>query len=112
MLTFLLSTIGGAIIGGSYVLIRTPRSGKENQLFVKDFIQTTEKNVDHLSNQVLGLQQSLNQLNNEIQNVQDVFVPELLEITDDFQNHAEVSSRRIKSDLDNINNELNHLNKE
>lgn len=112
MLTFLLSTLGGAVIGGSYVLIRTPRSGKENQLFVKNFIQRTEKNVDHLSDQVLGLQQSLNNLNHEIQNVQEVFVPELLEITDDFQNHAEVANRRIKNDLDNINNELNHLNKE
>lgn len=111
MLTFLLSTVGGALIGGSYILIRTPRSGKENQLFVKDFIQTTEKNIDNVSNQVHGLKQSLNNLNFEIQNIQEAFVPELLEITDDFKNHAEVSNRRIQNDLDNINRELNHLSK-
>lgn len=110
MITFLLSTLGGALIGGSYVLIRTPRSGKENQLFVKDFIQTTEKNIDNVSKQAADLQQSLNHLNVEIQNIQKYFVPDLVEISVDFKNHAEVSNRRIQNDIQIINNELENFN--
>ncbi|MDN6161722.1 MAG: YtxH domain-containing protein [Pisciglobus halotolerans] len=106
MLTFLLSTLGGAIIGGSYVLIRTPRSGKENQLFVKNFLETTQKNIDDVSVQAAELQDSLNNLNTEIKKVQQTFIPEVSDISEDFKNNAKVSNRRIQNEIEDINLEL------
>lgn len=109
MLTFLLSTVGGAIIGSSYVLLRTPRSGKENQQFIKEFIQTTQTNIDHVADQAADLQQSLNNLTFEIKNVQQYFVPDLLKIAEDFKVEAAVSSRRIQDELQEIEREISQL---
>ena len=58
MFTFTLSALAGALIGGSYVLIRTPRTGEENQQFVKDFIQTTQDNLQNVSDQALSVEQT------------------------------------------------------
>lgn len=101
--------MGGAIIGGSYVLLRTPRSGQENQEFIKDFLETTQTNLDHVADQAVDLQQSLNNLTTEIKNVQQYFVPELLEIAEDFKGEATVSSRRIQDELKEMEREINQL---
>ena len=109
MLTFLLSTLAGASIGSSYVLLRTPRSGRENQKFIKDFITTTKVNIDHVSEQAVELEQSLNTLTREVRNIQQHFVPELLDITDDFKTEMDSSKRRINDEVQEINRELEQI---
>lgn len=106
MLTFLLSTLAGATIGSSYVLLRTPRSGRENQAFILDFIETTKINAEHVSEQAFELEQSLNNLTMEVQNIQQYFVPDLLDIVDDFKMEADSSKRRIQDEIQEINREL------
>ncbi len=110
MFTFIISALGGAVIGGSYVLIRTPRTGKENQRFVKEFIQTTQENVEDVSNQAINLQQSISNLTNEIHNVQTNFVPEVIDIANQFKKETAVSTRRINDEILEINRELEALN--
>lgn len=102
--------MGGAIISSSYVLLRTPRSGKENQEFIKDFTQTTQTNIDQVANQAADLQHSLNNLTTEIKNIQQYFVPDILEIAEDFKAEATVSSRRIQEELKEMEREINQLN--
>ncbi len=109
MFTFTLSALAGALLGGSYVLIRTPRTGKENQQFVKDFIQTTQDNLQNVSEQALGVEQAIRNLTTEVQNVQTTFLPEVMEIAEDFKNEAAVSTRRINDELLEINRELGNL---
>lgn len=109
MLTFLLSTIGGAVIGGSYVLIRTPRSGKENQEFIKDFIETTQANLENVSEEASNLGESLNHLTSEVKHIQQYFIPEMLDIVGDFKEDAEISSRRIQHEMDEINHEIENM---
>lgn len=109
MITFLLASLTGSLIGSSYVLLRTPRSGKENQIFVKEFIESTQENIDDVSKQVSGLEGSLNNLNREIKNIQQSFIPDLLDITEDFKNNADISSRRIQDEMKEINLELESL---
>lgn len=109
MFTFTLSALAGALIGGSYVLIRTPRTGKENQEFVKNFIQTTQANIENVSDQALGVEQAIRNLTAEIQNIQVNFIPEVIEIADDFKTEATISTRRIKNEMEEINRELENL---
>lgn len=109
MFTFTLSALAGAVIGGSYVLVRTPRTGKENQLFIKDFIETTQDNIQNVSNQALNMEQAIKNLTTEVQNIQSDFLPEVIDIADDFKNEAALSTRRIDEDLTEINRELDNL---
>lgn len=110
MFTFTLSALAGALIGGSYVLIRTPRTGKENQQFVKDFIQTTQDNLQNVSEQALNVEDAIRNLTTEVQNVQEVFVPEVLEIAEEFKTDAAISKRRIEDEMTEINRGLDNLN--
>lgn len=109
MLTFTLSALAGALIGGSYVLIQTPRTGKENQEFVKDFIQTTQANLKNISDQALSVEQAIRNLTNEVQNIQQTFIPEVLDLAMNFKAEAEISTRRINDEIQEINRELNQL---
>lgn len=109
MFTFTLSALAGALIGGSYVLIRTPRTGEENQQFVKDFIQTTQDNLHNVSEQALNVEQAIRNLTTEVQNVQETFIPDVIEIAEDFKIDAAISTRRINDELLEINRELGNL---
>lgn len=109
MFTFTLSALAGALIGGSYVLIRTPRTGKENQQFVKDFVQTTQDNLQNVSNQALSVEQAIQNLTTEVQNIQYTFIPEVMEIAEDFKTEAAISTRRINDEIHEINRELGNL---
>lgn len=109
MLTFTLSALAGALLGGSYVLIRTPRTGKENQEFVKDFIQTTQDNLQNVSEQALNMEQAIQNLTTEIQIVQETFIPEVMMIAEDFKTESAISTRRINDEMHEINRELENL---
>lgn len=109
MFTFTVSALAGVLIGGSYVLIRTPRTGKENQEFVKNFIQTTQANVQNVSEQAQGVEQAIQNLTTEIQKIQVDFIPEMIDIAEDFKNEVTISTRRINDEVEDINREIDHL---
>ena len=104
MISFLDGLLGGAAIGGGYVLLRTPRSGSENQIFVKDFYNTTKTNVADVQDKASNVQAAIQQLNAEVTKLQVGFVPEVQKIVDDFQTEAAVYTRRINGEIDQINN--------
>lgn len=104
MFSFLTGLLGGAAIGGGYVLLRTPRSGSENQLFVKDFYNTTKTNVADVQDKASNLQAAVKQLNAEVTKLQVGFVPEVQKIAEDFQTEATVYTRRINDEIQQINN--------
>lgn len=104
MISFLAGLLGGAAIGGGYVLLRTPRSGSENQIFVKDFYNTTKTNVADVQDKASNVQAAVQQLNAEVTKLQVGFVPEVQKIVEDFQTEAAVYSRRINGEIEQINN--------
>ena len=104
MISFLAGLLGGAAIGGGYVLLRTPRSGSENQIFVKDFYNTTKTNVADVQDKASNVQAAIQQLNAEVTKLQVGFVPEVQKIVDDFQTEAAVYTHRINGEIEQINN--------
>ena len=104
MFSFLTGLLGGAAICGGYMLLRTPRSGSENQIFVKDFYNTTKINVADVQDKASNVQAAVKQLNAEVTKLQVGFVPEVKKIVDDFQTEAAVYTRRINGEIEQINN--------
>lgn len=104
MFPFLIGLVGGAAVGGGYVLLRTPRSGSENQLFVKDFYTATKNNVTDVQDKASNLQAAVKQLNAEVTKLQVGFVPEVKKVVDDFQTEATVYTRRINDEIEQISN--------
>lgn len=109
MFTFMLGALGGAIVSGSYVLLRTPRTGKENQQFVKEFYHTTKANTENVSDKVSTVQASVNNLKVEVAKLQTGVLPEIMTIANDFQTEAEVYTRRINDGIQDINHDVNKM---
>ena len=102
MFSFLAGLLGGAAVGGGYVLLRTPRSGSENQLFVKNFVETTKSNVEDVQSKASNVQAAVQGLNAEFTKLQVGFIPEVQKIAEDFQTEATLYTRRIQGEIDNI----------
>lgn len=106
MFTFMLGAIGGAVVSGSYVLLRTPRTGRENQKFAKEFYSTTKSNVEDVSDKVSNVQAAANNLKLEVSKLQLDYIPEIMHDVNDFKTEAEVYSRRINDGMTEINQEI------
>lgn len=106
MFTFMIGALGGAAVSGAYVLLRTPRTGKENREFIKDFYSTTKTNVENVSDKVGNVQQAVTNLKLEVNKLQLDFIPEVMHDLNDLQTEAEVYSRRINDGIQEINKEV------
>lgn len=104
--SFLLGFLGGAVASAGYVLLRTPRSGQENQKFVKDYIDTTKVNVENVQDKASNVQASVNNLNAEVAKLQVGFIPEVTKIAEEFQAEVDLHSRRINHEIEQINREV------
>lgn len=106
----MLGALGGAALGGSYVLLNTPRSGRDNQLFIKNFVETTQTNIEDVTEKNENLQNALSNLNAEVEKLQAGFIPEVTSIADDFSNEVNVYMRRINDGVSEINSEVEDMN--
>lgn len=105
-MAFLLSFLGGALVTGSIVALRSPRSGKANQYRTKRYVHHVKNEAYSVSQALLSVKDSATALASEISTVQQQVAPSVQESLDEFQLHAQVHGRRIQDDLDKINDEL------
>lgn len=103
MFPFLIGLLGGAAAGGGYVLLNNPRSGSENQIFVKNYVNNTKENVKDVQDKASNVQAAINDVKTEVTKLQVGFIPEVKTIVEDFQTEAAVYSRRITDEIDVIN---------
>ena len=110
MFTFLLGTLGGVALGGSYVLLNTPRSGADNQRFVKDLYYTTKYNVEEVQDKGANFQEAMATLKNELNNVQLNFVPEVTNSVNSLSEEADVYMRRINDSVNEMKADVEAMN--
>ena len=110
MFTFLLGTLGGVALGGGYVLLNTPRSGKENQRFVKDLYYTTKYNIEDVQDKAANFQDAMNTLNTELNYVQMDFVPEIMSSVNSLTEEADVYMRRINDGVNDMKTDVDAMN--
>lgn len=110
MFTFLLGALGGAALGGGYVLLNTPRSGKENQRFVKEFYYTTKYNIENVQDKASDMQNAMDALNAEMTYLQLDFMPDVMASVNSLTEEADVYMRRINDGVTEMKNEVDAMN--
>ena len=110
MFSFLLGTLGGVALGGSYVLLNTPRSGVDNQRFVKDLYYTRKYNIQDVQDKATNFQDAMTTLNNELNFVQVDFVPEVMNSVNSLSEEADVYMRRINDSLNEMKADVEAMN--
>src|SRR5699024_10113392 len=110
MFTFLLGTLGGVALGGSYVLLNTPRSGADNQRLVKDLYYTTKYNMEEVQDKATNFQDAMATLNNELSYVQLDFVPEVMNSVNSLTEEADVYMRRINDSVNEMKTDVEAMN--
>lgn len=103
---FLLGSLSGLVLGGIYGLVKTPRSGKENQEFLKDYIDETNHHVQDVTDKVNDLKHSIGTLTNEAKFVQNEFMADVQSTVSEFQYEAEPRLRRIQDKTEKIQSEV------
>lgn len=103
---FLLGSLSGILLGGIYGLLKTPRSGKENQQVVKTYIDDTTYHVQDVTDRVNDLKTAVNQLTAEGKSLQEGFVADIQELSDDYMNEAEPRLRRIQEKTDKMTKDI------
>lgn len=109
MFSFIISASVGALLGGSYVLLRTTRTGKENQEFIKEYYYTTKGNAEEVQDKLSNVQASVNNLKVEVTKLQTGALPEIMHIADDFKTEADVYTRRINDGIQDITQEVDAM---
>lgn len=110
MLTFLLGLLGGTALGGGYVLLNTPRSGADNQRFVKEFYTTTKYNIENVQDKAGNMQDALAKLNEEVNYLQVDVVPDVMGSVNQLTEEADVHVRRINEGVLEMQNEIEAMN--
>ena len=110
MFTFLLGALGGVALGGGYVLLNTPRSGKDNQRFVKDLYYTTKYNIEDVQDKAANFQEAMNTFNAELNYVQMDFVPEIMGSVNSLTEEADVYMRRINDGVNEMKTNIDAMN--
>ncbi|GEK91452.1 YtxH domain-containing protein [Alkalibacterium kapii] len=103
---FMLGTLSGVVVGGLYGLIKTPRSGKENQEALKNYADETSDHLSVVSDNVNDLKDSINALKKEISFVQNDVMDEMTLIAKEFQHEAEPRLRRIQEKTEKMQTEV------
>lgn len=103
---FLLGSLSGVILGGVYGLLKTPRSGKENQEVVKSYIDKTTDHVQDVSDRVGDLKVAIQNLTDEGKKLQEGFATDMQHLTEEYMNEAEPRLRRIQDKADKMTKDI------
>lgn len=99
---FFWGLVTGGIAGAAYGLLTTPRSGKENQLFIKEYIQDTTDHVQDVSAKLTDLQGAVQTLAEEGRYFTTVFSKEMDQTISNFTYEAEPRLQRIQENADKL----------
>ncbi|WP_027107718.1 YtxH domain-containing protein [Lacticigenium naphthae] len=100
----------GVIAGGIYGLVKTPRTGKENQEIAKEYIDDAAYHFDDVTLKVKNLKNSIQRLVDEGKTINESVVPAVEKTVKEFQYDMEPRVRRIQEKMDKINDDVEQLN--
>lgn len=103
---FILGTLSGVVLGGIYGLLTTPRTGKENQNMLKDYINDSTDQFKDVNDKVSDLKASIQNLTDEGMKLQNEFMTDIQQLSNDYMYEAQPRLERIKRKTDKINKDL------
>jgi len=93
---FMWGLLIGSVAGAAYGLLTTPRTGKENQQMMKDYIDGTTYHVQDVSEKLKNLQAAVHTLTEESKNLTTVFTEDVKQSVYSFTYEAHPRIRRIQ----------------
>ena len=99
----------GAAAGGIYGLLKSPRTGKENRIALKSYVDDTTLLVNDVSKSVNDLKGAIAQLTNEGKNLAEEFTQDVKESVDEFSFEAEPRLRRIQEHTEKLTADMEDL---
>ncbi|EDP68029.1 hypothetical protein CAT7_02217 [Carnobacterium sp. AT7] len=99
----------GAAAGGIYGLLKSPRTGKENRVALKSYVDDTTLLVNDVSKSVNDLKGAIAQLTNEGKNLAEEFTQDVKESVDEFSFEAEPRLRRIQEHTEKLTADMEDL---
>ena len=99
----------GAVAGGIYGLLKSPRTGKENRTVLKTYVDDTTVLVNDVSKSVNDLKAAISQLTNEGKTLAEEFTQDVKESVDDFSYEAEPRMRRIQEHTEKLTADMEDL---
>lgn len=106
---FILGLVTGLIAGGVYGLLKTPRSGKENQEMAKDYVDDATYHVDDVTEKVKELKDAISRLTNEGKTLATTFASDMDKTAKEFMYEAEPRMRRIQEKAEVLQKDVEDL---
>ncbi|WP_208559113.1 YtxH domain-containing protein [Marinilactibacillus kalidii] len=103
---FLLGSLSGIILGGTYGLLTTPRSGKENQEKLKNYVDDTTDHVKDVNDKVGDLKVALQNLTDEGVKLQIEFITDIQALSNEYMYEAQPRIERIQRKTDKISKDI------
>ena len=96
----------GAIAGGVYGLLKTPRTGEQNREAMKSYIDDTTVLVQDVTEKVKDLKGASSELTNEGKNMATDFAKDMNETAQEFSYEVEPRMRRIQQQADKLTSDI------
>ena len=93
---FIWGLLVGGTAGAAYGLLTTPRTGKENQEMLKNYIDGTTYHVQDVADKVGNLQSAVETLTEEAKQFSTVFSKDIEQTITNFTYEAEPRLQRIQ----------------
>lgn len=99
----------GAVAGGVYGLLKTPRTGEENREAMKSYLDDTTVLVQDVTDRVKDLKGAISELTNEGKTLATDFAKDMNETVQEFSYEVEPRMRRIQDQANKLNSDVQEM---
>ncbi|MBM6613416.1 YtxH domain-containing protein [Desemzia sp. RIT804] len=99
----------GAIVGGAYGLLKTPRTGEQNREAMKSYLDDTTVLVQDVTDKVKDLKGAISELTNEGKTLATDFAKDMNETVQEFSYEVEPRMRRIQDQANKLNSDVQDM---
>lgn len=99
----------GAVIGGAYGLLKTPRTGEENRVAMKSYLDDTTVLVQDVTEKVKDLKGAISELSTESKLLAGDFAKDMNDTMTEFSYEVEPRMRRIQDQVNKLSKDAQEM---
>ncbi len=109
-MSLILGTVTGLVIGGAYGLLSTPRTGKENREYLKQYTDNVKQESKDFKDKVDDVTSSVSNLQTELEMFKGPVANEFKRIIHQYQNDISPRLDRIQARQEQLNDSIDDVN--
>lgn len=109
-MSLILGTVTGLVLGGAYGLLYTPRPGKENREYLKQYSEEVKVSSKDTKVKVENFTKSVANLQHELKMAQGPVAAEFKRIAHQYQNELEPRLERIQARQEQLTDTIDNMN--